>query len=197
MGLRNKYGIFISPGICIGLAFWILVLPLKWIFAMIVAAALHEICHYGMVRMVGGRVLSVQIGSSGADMEVAELSRGKELVCALAGPVGGLMLMIFARWIPRIAICGAVQALYNLIPVYPLDGGRAVRCAAMMVLPPDKAETVCIWAERIVLGGIGGLAVYGTFWLDLGLFPVLLAIFLVLKTKYRKIPCKAAGQRVQ
>ena len=183
MRTRSDFSVSVSPGICFLLAFWMLILPIKWLFAMVAAAGFHELCHYGMVHLVRGKVISVQISGFGARMEVDGLSDGKELICALAGPAGGLILLIFARWIPRIAICAAVQALYNLLPVYPLDGGRALRCGATLMLPPDKADKFCVWAERIALCAISVLALYGTIWLDLGLFPVLMAAFLILKTK--------------
>lgn len=118
----------ISPSACILTALTILLLPLRWIICVILAAAFHEWCHYIAVKLCGGRVETLSVGNRGAVLYADDMSALKTLICTLAGPMGSLFLVLFIRWIPRIALCAMVQGLYNLIPIYPLDGGRAIRC---------------------------------------------------------------------
>ena len=171
--------------IWIVLALAVLVLPLQWLFAILLAAFFHELCHYAAVKACGGQVLRLEIGWSGAQMEVAGLSTGKELLCSLAGPAGGLALLMVIRWIPRTAICAGFQSLFNLIPVYPLDGGRALRCGLELIFPLDTVDRVCLWVRKLCLIFMVGLGLYGTVFLHLGLMPLLLAVVLC-----GKIACK-------
>ena len=61
-------------------------------------------------------------------MDAAPLPVGAELVCVLAGPAASLLLLLLVRPFPRLALCGFVQGVYNLLPLGRLDGARAVAC---------------------------------------------------------------------
>lgn len=164
------------------LALSLLLLPLGWVGGMVLAMAIHEGCHYFAIRLCGGNVHRVNIGVHGIRMEVSGLTNWQELLCALAGPTGGLLLLFAARWVPRTAVCAAFQSLFNLLPIYPLDGGRAVRCFVNQFLSRPKAERLCVWVEAVCLSGILCLGFYGTFALHLGLLPTLVALFFVQRS---------------
>ncbi len=183
-----------SAWLLITLALGLLVLPLWWVLAAVLAAVWHEACHYFVLRLCGGRAISLKAGLSGASMEVRGLSPAQELVCALAGPVGSLLLLLFARWLPRTAICAGFQGLYNLLPVYPLDGGRAVRCLTELCLPPEIGSKICKCLEQICLLGLVLLALYGCFGLHLGLAPLVVGAGIICRIK---IPCKPWRNSVQ
>jgi len=178
----NKPRIQISSAACVFLALAVLLLPLQWVFAAMTAAIFHELCHLAALRICGERICKLQVGGNGAIIDTFSLSQGKELFCALAGPLGGLLLLFFVHRIPRIAICAAFQSVYNLLPVYPLDGGRAIRCAAEL-LWPLQAEKICRWIQNISLTAIVILAAYAALFLKLGLFPVFLAGLLFLRVQ--------------
>lgn len=181
--MSDWFGLSVSGGAWIALAFALVLLPLNWLVAVMVAACFHELCHILALRLLAGRVCCLRIGAGGAAIHAQPLSAGKELVCALAGPMGGLCLLLLARWFPRVAICAGIQSFYNLLPVYPLDGGRALSCAARMLLPPRKAQLFCQAVCNICLCGILMLGIYGTLILHLGLFPLLVAIALLIRAK--------------
>ena len=120
-------------------------------------------------------------------MECALMNPGRETACILAGPCGSLLLMCFAVWFPRTAVCGFIHGLYNLIPVYPLDGGRALRTVTFGLLSPEWAECICAIAAHTVKMLAVVFALVGTFALDLGLIPVMIAGVLLFHMKREKL----------
>ena len=187
----------LSPAFCITLALMLLTLPLKWFLATSIAAAYHELCHILIIRLYRGNIHHLDLSADGAKLNISALSPTQELICALAGPLGGLCLLFFSRWIPRIAICAAFQSLYNLLPVYPLDGGRALWCGVSMVITENRAKKFCKSVETICLTAIFLAAIYGAFILRLGISCLFPAILVLGHTKYRKTPCKQRLQRLQ
>lgn len=183
-----------SGAALIALALAVLVLPLRWLGASILAAAVHEGCHWAAVRLCGGQVNRLSAGVFGAEMAVTGLNTAQELLCALAGPIGGLAMLSLSRILPRTALCAGLQSLYNLLPIYPLDGGRALRCLCALVLPGRAGDRLCEAVHVICLLSIGILGIYGCFFLKLGLLPLILSAMLIAKGK---MPCKLWGNSVQ
>ena len=168
-------------------ALMLLILPLQWILAAGAAALWHELCHIIAVRLCGGTFHRVNIGDGGIVMECKPMSLEKEVLCFLAGPLGSLLLLTLATCFPKIALCGFVHGLYNLIPVYPLDGGRALQAAAFVFLPRERAETFCVGTAYVAVIAVVCLAAVGVFVWKLGVLPVLLAAILLFRINREKL----------
>lgn len=189
--------LFISSGYCIMLAWMILVLPLGWIMPAMAAAFVHELCHYLAIVVCSGKSTGVRLYSFAARIELPEMGRGKELVCALAGPIGGLLLWFLSSWYPRLALCAMIQSLYNLLPVYPLDGGRALRCLLHLLLPPVSAEFLGAFIQWLTIGALILLSVHAFLVLHIGLLPIFAVAVLAFRANDVKIPCKAGHFALQ
>ena len=185
--MRSRPQLLIAPSAWIIGAMMMLILPLNWLLAALTAAFFHEVCHYCSLRLCAVPVFRIQISARGAVIDTAPMGLRQEFFCALAGPMGGLVLLLFLRWIPRIAICAAAQSLFNLLPVYPLDGGRALSCIARKFLSPERAAIMLKWVTRLCLGGIILLGLLSAIRYHLGLLPLLLAIVLSLRAKREKL----------
>lgn len=174
----------------------VLLLPLNWMLAALTAAAFHELCHGLCVRLLGGRVLGLRVGPCGTVMETALSGKGRELLCALAGPAGSLLLVSLCRVLPRLAVCAGIQGLFNLLPVYPLDGGRALRCCLELVCP-KRGSKISLLVETGLLFALAVLSAVGAFAFSLELLPLIGAALLILKAILRKRPCKRSQIGVQ
>lgn len=186
-----------SPVFFIGAAVLLLCLPLQWCMALVIAAGFHEACHLLALRVCGCPVQQIRFDTGGAVIEAASLSTGKALLCTLAGPIGQLLLLLAAGRFPRLALCAAIQSAYNLLPLQGLDGGHALWYIFESFFPHSVAATLCRLITWLVLLFICLLGFYATFFLHLGLIPILAAGSLLLKATNGKIPCKKGPLRVQ
>ena len=175
------------------LALLLLTVPLNWLLAALAAGAFHELCHYIALRLLGGRAEGFALGPTGAVLRVTGLTSWREALCALAGPLGGLALLPLYRVLPRLALCAAAQSCFNLLPIYPLDGGRALFGLLSAFLPE---QTAMVWLRRVEI--IACCLVLGLcLGFRLGLFPVFVAFVVLARAFLRKIPCKLRLPGVQ
>ena len=114
-------------GFFLVLALMGLLFPLGLVAGIVLAALIHECGHLIAVRLTGGRVLAIRLRAGGARIETAPMPPGKAAVCALAGPGAGALTIFAWRFFPEMALAGLVQTVFNLLPIYPLDGGRVAR----------------------------------------------------------------------
>ena len=177
----------ISPGFCFLWAVCLLLLPLRWAMGAMFAALVHESAHYLSVTLLGGNVCGITLGGNGAVMETLPMSSGKEALCALGGPMGSFSLLLAAEHFPEAAVCGVVQGLYNLIPVFPLDGGRIMRCLF--------SERICRIIEIVVIALFFGISLWITiFYCKFALLFFVMTLFPMIRGKFT---CKDAGTAVQ
>ena len=126
--------------------------------AALCAAFAHELGHWVAIRLLGGRVCRLRLSAVGAEMVLERsLSYGRECFCAFAGPVVNLLLAVcFSRgtgeWALVFTGLNLALALFNLLPLPALDGGRALLCVACLLLTdPGMAQRICRWVEGAAL----------------------------------------------
>ena len=171
----------------------LLIFPVEWLLSWLLAALIHESCHLLAIRLLGGRCQRFRIGAAGAAIEIDPMVPWKETLCALAGPLGGAAAVLLFPLLPMVSVCGIIQTGVNLLPIYPLDGGRIMQCLLVTLLGPDRGEVMARRGEWVLLalllaGGIWCAAV-----LRWGLVPLVAAIGLLT----RKIPCKRSPMGLQ
>ena len=146
------------------------------------AAALHEAGHLAMLLWLRQPVHSLCLGLQGAVLRTGPLRYRDELLAAAAGPAMNLALLLaFSRTLPRFALVNFCLLAYNLLPFYPLDGGRLLRAVLRTLLPLRAA----VWAERGVCLLCGALllacAGYLTLCWHAGPWPLLVCLLLGLR----------------
>lgn len=129
--------ITVEAGAYIALSGYLLLMPFPWVAGLVLAAAVHELGHCAAVWATGGRIFRIRIGPSGAKIETDAMAPKQTLICALAGPAAGALVCLYHRWFPQAAVIALVQTMFNLLPVLPFDGGRAVMAGAQLLR--DKA----------------------------------------------------------
>ena len=157
--LDSKIDFSVSSGALVWLAILLLLLPLEWVIALLLAMCVHECAHAVAICLTGGSIHGVHIGGTGTVLVSQPMSGMKEGICAIAGPIGSLLLLLLIRWMPRTAICGAVHGLYNLIPLIPLDGGRILRCIVDKLFSPPRAGRVFSGLQIVIRVAIAALCI--------------------------------------
>ena len=155
-----------DKGTFILLALVLLTLPINWLLGWGIAVLVHEACHIAVIRILKGNILGVHIGIWGVRIEMDTMSAQREILCALAGPAGSLLLLCFLRVFPSMAVCAGFHALFNLLPVYPLDGGRMLRGLltlrfqhGALIAGCIENITICIVATILILQHTGALGI--------------------------------------
>lgn len=166
--------------------------PLSLLFCMLSAAAVHEAGHLLLLSHFGVRVRRIRLCFSGAVIdapEVARLSYGKELLVTLGGVVSNVLAALFSAAVARyfavsplyvFSGANALLALYNLLPVPPLDGAHALWLVAAYFLSPAPADALSAAVGLLVSAALLALGVYVSLGMGAGFLFLLAALFIFL-----------------
>lgn len=153
------------------------------------ALLFHEAGHLLLLWLLGARVHKLRLTVSGAVIVTEPLSYGQEIAVAAAGPACNLLLFLLnAKTHPVAAFVNLCLLAYNLLPFYPMDGGRILRALLHMLLP----ERAALWTERGIGIGCGVLLLAGVCYLTCvwhaGLWPVLIFALLMVRVAGTILP---------
>jgi Zn-dependent protease len=142
---------------------------------------LHELGHAWMARRfdIGTRDITLYPIGGVARLESNYFQPVEELWIALAGPAVNLAIVIllspllWLRWpdgpvggssVPlfliSLGICNVVLLLFNLLPAFPMDGGRVLRALLTLRLGRLRATEIAATIGLILAGLIGAYGVY-------------------------------------
>ena len=181
----------VQPSALILMAALLLLLPLDWLIAALLAAAVHELGHLAVIHAYGSRPEFLSVGFFGAQIHTGPLDNRAEFFCAAAGPAASLFLLSLCRFFPKLARCGAVQGMFNLIPVHPMDGGRMLRCFLCWRCP-RQVEGISNLVERLILLGFFALSLVLVICRRGGILPALVCVTILSRLLFTKIPCKSS-----
>ena len=195
--MEQRLFINISPLVYVFAAVLLLVVPLPWLNGWVIAVLFHEFSHCIALYLCGKQIDGVSLDINGVRIHTEPLSDWQILLCSLAGPMGGLLVILIAHVFPQAAICAALLSIYNLIPIFPFDGGRALFGLLHMILPERICELFCFLMEKLVLMGVIFLGIFATFIWKLSVLPICISALFALRVHRIKIPCKSRVDRVQ
>lgn len=156
------------------------------------ALALHEGGHLLAARCMGQEIESLRIRPYGAAIRLAHPpdSPMTECMIAFAGPAASLLGAAVAVGLLRVlpgllfledfAQFSLMLALGNLLPALPLDGGRMLRAALLMICSAERAGRICFVMGMLLCGA---LAFWGLRGLSEGVLnptPLSLAVLLLV-----------------
>lgn len=197
--------IYISP-IMFVMALYFVAVGMAYEFCCSLAAVLlHECAHARVAKKLGYELNIIKLMPYGAALcGDVQLKPKHEVMIAVAGPMFNLFVavVIAAVWwvLPSSymftqAFCYAnvYIGLFNLLPVYPLDGGRVMLALLSEKIKHGKAYTVMRIVSAVC--GIVAIALFALFsvhalnlcLLSVGLFMIVSAFIPDGRAKYRAL----------
>jgi Zn-dependent protease len=170
-----------------------------FILALFACVLLHEFGHALAARGFGIETPDITLLPIGG---VARLSRipekpWQELVVAIAGPlvnvvIAGVLIFVIhtsatleqleylenprIELLAKLASVNVMLVLFNLIPAFPMDGGRVLRALLAMAMPYARATQIAAWIGQGLAVVFGILGFFGIPFLGISANPFLIFI---------------------
>lgn len=159
---------------------------LGWVSMLFGSVLIHELAHALVGRSRGATVQDIILLPIGGATRLTKLSDGARanLAMTAAGPLTSLALAAaaglaaFATRVPLLPVdlhhgtvvgrlfwLNLMLGLFNLLPVFPMDGGRILQGLLSGRLGDRRATTVAATVGRVLAAGLVILGLTGNLWL--------------------------------
>jgi len=122
------------------------------------AAALHETGHLLVMRRFRVRLLQVRFTPFGVDIEKSvgtDRSYPRDALISLSGPLTNLvtaaLFYLFGSGCSLFILVNLALALFNLLPIEPLDGGQALYSLLCIRFRPEQSAKAVAVVSFLVL----------------------------------------------
>lgn len=151
--IRNTIITF-NPLILLVVAYYILNDGLAFVVMLFLVLSLHELSHTVMASILAYKVEKIELHPFGFEARLSEeiKSAYDEFVIALSGPLfsvlTGLCCMAFknfaSAFVLEFAKMSLTLGILNILPAYPLDGGRILFAILFLKTDAKKAKKITV-----------------------------------------------------
>lgn len=188
--------LFDFQGVPVYLKLWFLLLfawlPFSYVIAIFISILVHELAHTHVANRLGYHVYKVYIGlfNGAAEMNLSQIHERDSIKIVAAGPLSNLILcfasLIFIsagysnQFITDFANVNLLLLIFNIIPIYPLDGGRLLRDALYLIGKNRKSSVMISSSISLLLSSLLLVFAISTMNILLGIFA---GLFIYLSIK--------------
>ena len=171
--------------------------------SLAISVTLHELGHALTARAFGYRTSDITLSLLGGCASLIALPRKgwQEFLTAIAGPLTSFALagtmyavllsgLVSNEWLGSLLLYTCVMNVmlggFNLLPGFPMDGGRIFRSTMLLFLSRARATFVAMWVGRVVailigLRGVWSILNHGSW----GFISILIA-WMIWQEGYRE-----------
>lgn len=138
--------------------------------AIFASIYVHELAHVIVAQRAGGKVRAVTLMLLGGVSEIEQMPSGNpEARMAIAGPLASIALGLVGLgaffvtgtaaplvrlFLYYLAVTNLIIGIFNLLPAFPLDGGRVLRAVLRNRLGQVRATTIAAGISKFVAAGL-------------------------------------------
>jgi len=164
--MKQSFRLFNFQGAPVSISIWFfllfLMLPPIAVVAVFTSVLIHELAHAWMANRKGYQVYGVSIDIlSGAASIDSNMHDRDSIPIVAAGPISTLMLCVSSYFLEPFIPGSFISYMFNInlflfifniLPIYPMDGGQIVRSLANLSSDRYKYRRMANWISLIFSG---------------------------------------------
>jgi stage IV sporulation protein FB len=200
--MKLEFKMFNFQGSPVYLKLWFLLL-FAWVspsmvVAIFLSVLVHELAHAFVANRLGYNVRQIYIDLfyGAAEIDLDHCPERDAIQIIGAGPISNLLLGIVSfglyvgtgiPFLTKMILVNVVLFIFNILPIYPMDGGRILRSLLMMKMSSNRrlAKQISDWVSLIFSIALLAYCIY-TSSLMLGIFSLLFIYFALKELKFIK-----------
>ncbi len=169
------------------------------VVALFLSVLVHELAHAASANHLGYRVrqIYIDIFYGAAEIDLEHCPERDTIPIVAAGPLSNLFLFgltmvtisLFpgVRFLVDLAAVNLILFIFNIIPIYPMDGGRLLRAFLMMKMPSNrrKAKRISDWISLVFGFLLLAYSISTSAWI-MAIFSVLFIYYALKELNYLK-----------